>query len=624
MRDPDQRMVVQIPRIATLIFGPLAVIACLVMTLLYFNQATKDRAARQLGQEKVAEIGQSVFAQRLGDLASDAGFLSEGETLQRWLGSGNQDDLHALERQYLAFARRKVEYDQVRFIDLSGEERVRVDHAEGGSSLVQPGALQNKLDRFYVADTLKLARGEIYFSRFDLNVEQGKIEQPIKPMIRVATPAYDAQGRERGLVVLNYRGQEILSRVRQLGAQVGGDTWLVDDNGYWMLGPSAADEWGFMSPAHNDRTFAQAFPSAWQRMQKGGSARFAEEGTLFAYSTIVAKTGADRAGSAAPPALKWYLVSHIAPAAQPPILTGQFLLGGGVVLALLAALSMIAATYRVRRARARSEIDLLNRRLAHSEKMEALGQLTGGVAHDFNNLLAVIIGNAEILAGQIDDLELRSMAEMVMTSAEGGSVLTDRLLTIGRRQALHPVDLDIGDVVRSLAPTLHRTLGDGIVLNTAVEVAGRIRVDRSQFESALVNLALNARAAMQAGGVFTISSKIVPAPEAIHGEAASSSCVRVSLSDTGIGMSAETAANVFDPFFTTKKFGAGAGMGLAPSTVLPGNRMATPSSRASRAAELPFISTPARKGESRDRCCVGGGPVDNPAESPAAAGLRGF
>jgi signal transduction histidine kinase/CheY-like chemotaxis protein len=560
----DRLALQKVLRLAGLLFIPLSVLAGLVIGFLYYDHAQTSRTLLQLRQEKAVELGQGAFASQIAELAADVSYLADGEALRHWLAGGTPDDLHSLERELMTFARHKIEYDQVRFIDLSGQEIVRADHALGRLSLTPPDALQNRADRFYVSDTLKMNGGEISFSRFDLNVEQGRIEQPIKPVIRVATPAYDASGQKRGVLVLNYAGQRILTRMRVLGARAGTETWLVDEEGYWMLGPTPDDEWAFMFPARSNRTIAEAFPAAWQRMSEDPSGKFADGDSLFAYTTIVANTatlGAPGAGEA--PSRKWYLVSHASAAALPTILTARFLLGCAVMVALLVLLCFVAASYKVRREQSRDEIDLLNRRLAHSEKMEALGQLTGGVAHDFNNLLAVIIGNAEILAEQVEDPELKSMAEQVVSSAEDGSALTERLLAIGRRQALHPVTLEIDEVMESLEATLFSTLGSGIALEVSAAKDQRISVDRSQFESALVNLALNARAAMPDGGVFRIRSEIVHAPRALADDLAPGRYVKVTASDTGIGMSAEVAEHVFDPFFTTKEIGKGAGMGLA-------------------------------------------------------------
>ena len=147
--------------------------------------------------------------------------------------------------------------------------------------------------------------------------------------------------------------------------------------------------------------------------------------------------------------------------------------------------------------------------LRQAQKMESLGHLTGGVAHDFNNLLAVILGNSEILYEEINDPELKETAELVMTTAEKGADLTQRLLAFGRRQALHPELLDLGAVIGSLSDMLNRTLGNQVRLETHSTAEQLAYVDRGLFESAVLNLALNARDAMPNGGLLTITTEVV-------------------------------------------------------------------------------------------------------------------
>ena len=151
--------------------------------------------------------------------------------------------------------------------------------------------------------------------------------------------------------------------------------------------------------------------------------------------------------------------------------------------------------------------------LRQAQKMESLGHLTGGVAHDFNNLLAVILGNSEILFEEIADPELKATAELVMTTAEKGADLTQRLLAFGRRQALHPEALELGAVIGSLSDMLDRTLGNQVRLETHSTADQPAYVDRGLFESAILNLALNARDAMPNGGLLTITTEIVHCDE---------------------------------------------------------------------------------------------------------------
>lgn len=208
--------------------------------------------------------------------------------------------------------------------------------------------------------------------------------------------------------------------------------------------------------------------------------------------------------------------------------------------------------------------------LRQAQKMEAMGQLTGGMAHDLNNLLTVILGNAELLAEQlVHEPALQRCAGLGLEAAQRAADLVDRLLAFARRKPLAPRPLDVAALLDGLAPLLGHTLGGRIVLRREEEPGlGPVLADRSQLENALVNLALNGRDAMApAGGgppAGTLTLRAAPRwLEQSEAEAGPGAYVEIAVSDTGSGMSREVMARAFEPFFTTKPAGKGSGLGLA-------------------------------------------------------------
>lgn len=207
--------------------------------------------------------------------------------------------------------------------------------------------------------------------------------------------------------------------------------------------------------------------------------------------------------------------------------------------------------------------------LRQSQKMEAVGQLTGGVAHDFNNILQVITGNVDILCRGLsaESPRLIRAAQNAMAGAKRAAALTQRLLAFSRRQPLDPKPIDVNALVSGMSDLLHRTLGETIELETVR--AARLwaaEADANELESALLNLALNARDAMPEGGRLTIETANVDldrAYAATQTEVVPGQYVSVVVSDTGAGMSAATVAQAFEPFFTTKPVGQGTGLGLS-------------------------------------------------------------
>jgi two-component system NtrC family sensor kinase len=205
--------------------------------------------------------------------------------------------------------------------------------------------------------------------------------------------------------------------------------------------------------------------------------------------------------------------------------------------------------------------------LRQSQKMEAVGQLTGGVAHDFNNLLTIILGNLELALRQAPEGRPRTLLTRVHRAAERAAELTKRLLAFSRNQPLDPRPIDANRLVADMSDLLGRTLGENISIET-IRGGGLwpTEADRAELESALLNLAINARDAMQAGGKLTIETGNASLDEAYCATADGvkpGQYVMIAISDTGIGMSRELIGKAFDPFFTTKPAGSGTGLGLS-------------------------------------------------------------
>jgi PAS domain S-box-containing protein len=207
--------------------------------------------------------------------------------------------------------------------------------------------------------------------------------------------------------------------------------------------------------------------------------------------------------------------------------------------------------------------------LRHAQKMETVGQLTGGLAHDFNNLLQIISGNLDIIVrtSTSDDTRIARAAQSAMAGAERAAVLTQRLLTFSRRQPLEPRQLDPNRLIADMADLLHRTLGETVELEI-VSAPGlwRVEVDANQLENAILNLAINARDAMPEGGCLTIETANCHIDEEYAAgeiEVEPGQYVLIAVSDTGHGMTDEVAQRAFEPFFTTKDVGRGTGLGLS-------------------------------------------------------------
>jgi len=214
-----------------------------------------------------------------------------------------------------------------------------------------------------------------------------------------------------------------------------------------------------------------------------------------------------------------------------------------------------------------SELKRLEARLVQAQKMEAVGQLTGGIAHDFNNLLGVVIGNLQLLERGLADPQQVRKVSTAMRAAMRGADLTRRLLAFARRQILEPEVVDLNRHLKGLDELLHRTLGDSIEIRVEpIENLWLTRVDPGQIESAILNLAINARDAMPHGGTLTIAThnRVLDTQFcADHPGLEPGHYVCISVTDTGVGIAPDMLGNVFEPFFTTKEHGKGTGLGLS-------------------------------------------------------------
>lgn len=207
-----------------------------------------------------------------------------------------------------------------------------------------------------------------------------------------------------------------------------------------------------------------------------------------------------------------------------------------------------------------SERLVLEANLREAQKMEALGKLSGGIAHDFNNILALIVGNAELLAAEAEGLpEVREAVADILDAAEGGAALVQRMLHFARGDQNPAETISVNRAIRDALSLLSRTVGDRVQFRIDLsDVVGQVRADRAMFESALINLVLNARDSMPRGGTVTISTRRrLDAAPAIEMAAV------ITVSDQGCGMSDETRRRAFEPFFTTKEGGRGTGLGLS-------------------------------------------------------------
>ena len=215
-----------------------------------------------------------------------------------------------------------------------------------------------------------------------------------------------------------------------------------------------------------------------------------------------------------------------------------------------------------------AELTRSREELAQAQRLEAIGQLTGGVAHDFNNLLTVVIGNLDLISeARGDPGKIDRLAQSAMKAARRGEHLVRQLLTYARRQINHPQTVNLNQLITNIENLIRRVIGEQIeVVSKLSLVLAPVQIDPAQFETAILNLAINSRDAMAAGGRITIETQNVtvdPQHAANDPEVTPGPYVMIAVSDSGSGMTPAVLARAFDPFFTTKEVGKGSGLGLS-------------------------------------------------------------
>lgn len=266
------------------IFLPIAAALALIILAGINIDARFRRDVRELREKSRVELASEQIAQDFNDVGADLGLVANLPSLKTYLDTGSPMWKPELGKLFWQLAKEKQRYDQIRYLDNHGKEVIRIN-LNGGTPIIVPEAdLQDKSDRYYFRRAMTLRADEMYVSPLDLNIEQHQLETPHKPMIRFAAPVFDSSGRRKGVLVLNYLGEDLLQRFREM---MGGDhsVMLLNREGYWLSGPDPGDEWGFMLD-RPDRTFGHDFPQEWKTISTGDKGSLLTAKGLFIYATV--------------------------------------------------------------------------------------------------------------------------------------------------------------------------------------------------------------------------------------------------------------------------------------------------------------------------------------------------
>ena len=272
-----------------IIFLPLLMLVSVITFLFYYIESVNAKRERHIFETNEVDcVNQqmNIVINGFRLIKSDLAILTSDIEMRNFLETGKAHLKKALAEEYLKFCDAKEIFDQVRFLDEKGMEVVRVNYNAGNPYIVPDDQLQPKGDRYYFKDTFMLDKGEMFVSSFDLNIEGGKIEKPLKPIIRFGATVFDSYGQKRGIVVLGYLGENLINEIKLASKNIPGHIMLLNSNGYWLHGVKPEDEWGFMYEDRKDLVFGNTFPEAWQQISTGSSGHFYNSDGLFTYTTV--------------------------------------------------------------------------------------------------------------------------------------------------------------------------------------------------------------------------------------------------------------------------------------------------------------------------------------------------
>jgi len=278
-----------------LLFLPALLIFSLVLFILDQAQWATYKAALEKQEieriDDIADFSKSNIAATLPAVYEVAG----SHHLQRYFDENSSDELREFSAELLALARMGEWFDQLRYLDERGKEIVRVNGYGGYPRLVEQQHLQDKSQRDYFRNLMQLNPGEFYISRIDLNQENGQLEMPIKPTVRIGAPVFDKTGRGRGVVIINVLYSRFLQKVEERNAMRSddGELMVLNREGYWLKGMSAEDEWGFVL-GKPERSFAHDYPAEWQQISARENGVQMTSAGLFAYTTVHLPRSAER------------------------------------------------------------------------------------------------------------------------------------------------------------------------------------------------------------------------------------------------------------------------------------------------------------------------------------------
>jgi len=534
-----------------IVFLPIFLIILTTSLLILMTKERVEKLVYLSTEERLVDTKLENIETEINHVINDLLILSLNSRLETlWEDADHPELIKALTRDFLNVAVYHKIYDQVRLIDENGTEIIRVNYNNGHPVVVPQQKLQNKKDRYYFTETFKLNRNEVFVSPIDLNIENGKIEQPIKPMIRFATPVFDRQGIKRGIVIFNYFGETILSQIdNHVNSKVESQVMLLNADGYWLKGSVPENEWGFMYEDKKHLTFSRLYPDIWSRIKNEDASQFETPQGLYTFKTIYpllegqkSGKGTELASSLSETQLMssdyyWKIISYVP---SEVLYSERNKLRKQLVL-LLAFLSMglFFISWKLARAQYYRREALQSLKISNETKDKFFSIISHDLKSPFNSLLGftdLLLQNYDTF----DDAERKHIIESLNTSSKNTYQLLENLLTWSRSQTgrieFSPQEIEVKTLIYEII-LLSQPAAENksIVLSDHTEADLSVYADKSMLQSVLRNLISNAIKFTGNKGSVSVSAK----------KSKQDRFIEISISDTGVGIPEDIIDDLF-------------------------------------------------------------------------------
>ena len=573
-----------------------------VIGVLYSLESKDYLKSVELEEEVNLKLQLKVVTNIFESIASDILFLSKQNELLSLVNNDDDDNekyTALISNEYLELCRNKKNYDQIRYLDETGMEVVRVNYNNGTPKSVEKKDLQPKGNRYYFKDTFALDRNEIFVSPLDLNVERGEIEKPLKPMIRFGVPIFNNKNKKCGAIIINYLASTLIASIKEAGTLSLGDIMLVNSEGYWLCSPIPDDEWGFMMKNRRDRKFSATFPDAWNKILSSDTCQIHNPNGLFTSTTIYplqeglksssgsALASGESQNQVSSSEYFWKIVSHVPKqdlnSGTRGLLIKLFFMA--ILLFLLAAIpSWIIAKAIVKRKVHQAELTrywnhlegLVKERTDELEKAKktaeasnkAKSEFLANVSHELKTPLNAILGYSQYLSNKLKDPDTGQYLKKIEFSTNNLRLIIDDLLTMSQMKSSFrksdDAPLNVNNFLNHLANIVSIEVENkslDFTLTIGSDVPDVLVLCEVRLRHVLLNLLSNAIKFTHKGSIkMTAFTKNFDATRKILD-------LHIRIEDTGIGITEAFSGKVFDQFqqqdgSRTREFG-GLGLGLA-------------------------------------------------------------